>query len=67
MIAPPLAWIHYTLFLLPLLFRPFLPPAVAIAVCLLITPVSILLDRFMFAPDWQLASIESVYASPFCS
>ena len=62
LLASPLAWIHYTLLLLPLFFRPPLTPALAVAACLLVIPVPVLLDRFMSAPGWQQATIGSVYA-----
>ncbi|UEM07392.1 DUF2029 domain-containing protein (plasmid) [Skermanella rosea] len=62
LVASPLAWVHYSLFLLPLFFRPPLTPALAVAACLLIVPVPVLLDRFMSAPGWQQATIGSAYA-----
>ncbi|WP_192499063.1 glycosyltransferase family 87 protein [Skermanella pratensis] len=62
LLASPLAWIHYTLFLLPLFFRMPPSPALIIAAILLIIPVPVLLDRFMTAPVWQQATFGSVYA-----
>lgn len=67
LLASPLAWIHYTLFLLPLFFRmrPGDPAgrwALAGAVALLIVPVPVLLGRFMAAPAWQQATLGSIYA-----
>ncbi|UEM24668.1 DUF2029 domain-containing protein (plasmid) [Skermanella mucosa] len=62
LVASPLAWIHYTLFLLPLFFRAPPTPVQAVAACLLILPVPVLLDRFMSAPGWQQATFGSAYA-----
>ncbi len=62
LLASPLAWIHYTLFLLPLFFWARPSPAVVAAAALLIVPVPILLGRFMAAPAWQQATLGSVYA-----
>jgi hypothetical protein len=58
--ASPIAWVHYTLFLLPVFFRlrtsaPLLPAAL-----LLVIPVAVVL-RFLDAPMWQQATIGSSY------
>ena len=58
--ASPLAWVHYTLFLLPLFFSRRWTPTLAAAAVLLTVPVSVVL-RFVDAPLWQQATIGSVY------
>ncbi|MBA3886039.1 MAG: DUF2029 domain-containing protein [Acidobacteria bacterium] len=59
-LASPLAWVHYTLFLLPVFVaRTFTPLFVASAV-LLVVPVPVLL-RLLGAPAWQQATVGSVY------
>ena len=58
--ASPIAWVHYTLFLLPLFFSRRWTPAIAAAAALLIIPVHVVL-RFLGAPLWQQASAGSIY------
>ncbi|HYC01873.1 MAG TPA: glycosyltransferase family 87 protein [Azospirillaceae bacterium] len=62
LLASPLAWIHYTLFLLPLFFWLRPTPLLGVAAGLLIVPVPLLLGRFMAAPEWQQATVGSIYA-----
>lgn len=62
LLASPLAWVHYTLFLLPLFLRRRPTPPVVAAAALLIVPVPVLLGRFMGAPDWVQATAGSAYA-----
>lgn len=60
--ASPIAWVHYTLFLLPVFFAhrsPSLP--MRVAALLLLVPVPTVL-RFMDAPQWQQVTIGSSYA-----
>lgn len=61
LLASPLAWIHYTLFLLPLFFWLRMTPLLSVTALLLIVPVTVILDRFMVAPAWQQATIGSAY------
>ncbi len=46
LLASPIAWIHYTLFLLPLLISRWHSPAFRVVALLLIVPVPFILDRF---------------------
>jgi len=58
--ASPIAWVHYTLFLLPVFFsRRWTPPVVA-AAALLVVPVHVVL-RFLDAPLWQQVTAGSIY------
>lgn len=58
--ASPIAWVHYTLFLLPVFFsRRWTPPVTAAAV-LLVVPVHVVL-RFLDAPLWQQVTAGSAY------
>jgi hypothetical protein len=59
-LASPIAWIHYTLFLLPVFFSTRRTPAFAISALLLVVPVSMLL-RLTDAPLWQQVTAGSVY------
>ena len=61
--ASPIAWVHYTLFLLPVFFRGFrgkAAPMLTVAAALLVIPVPFVL-RFLDAPLWQQGSIGSAY------
>ena len=60
LLASPLAWIHYTLFLLPALFHHWRSPAARIAGALLIVPVPIILGQ-MGGPAWVQATVGSLY------
>lgn len=61
LLASPLAWVHYTLFLLPIFFsRPPSRLMLASAV-LLVVPVPVVL-RLLDAPWWAQASAGSVYS-----
>ena len=59
--ASPIAWVHYTLFLLPVFFSRRLTAPLLAAAALLVVPVPIVL-RFVGAPAWQQITIGSVYA-----
>lgn len=59
-LASPIAWVHYTLFLLPVFFALPLSPPLAVAAALLVVPVPLVL-RFLDAPPWQQATIGSAY------
>lgn len=58
--ASPIAWVHYTLFLLPVFFSRRWTPLVAAAAALLIVPVHVVL-RLLDAPLWQQVTAGSVY------
>jgi hypothetical protein len=58
--ASPIAWVHYTLFLLPVFFRWHTRAALFPAAMLLLVPVALVL-RYLDAPPWQQATIGSVY------
>jgi hypothetical protein len=58
--ASPIAWVHYTLFLLPVFFRGKGSPMLTGAAALLVIPVPFVL-HFLDAPLWQQASIGSAY------
>lgn len=58
--ASPIAWVHYTLFLLPVFFTLRMPAALLPAAILLVVPVDVVL-RFLDAPLWQQATIGSAY------
>jgi predicted DCC family thiol-disulfide oxidoreductase YuxK len=59
-LASPIAWVHYTLFLLPVLFSHRLTGARLVAAALLLMPVPILLG-YLDAPMWQQVTIGSAY------
>ena len=59
-LASPIAWVHYTLFLMPVFFVWPLAGPLRIAAALMIVPVPILL-RFLDAPAWQQLTIGSAY------
>ena len=58
--ASPIAWVHYTLFLLPVFFRWHRSPAFSPAAMMLVVPVAVVL-RYLDTPLWQQATIGSVY------
>jgi hypothetical protein len=58
--ASPIAWVHYTLFLLPIFFTRRWTPPMAAAAALLVVPVHVVL-RFLDAPLWQQATVGSIY------
>ena len=60
LLASPIAWIHYTLFLMPLLMSRWRLPAMRIVALLLIVPVPFILDRFG-QPALVQATVGSVY------
>jgi hypothetical protein len=60
LVASPLAWVHYTLFLLPLFFTRPMNWVLGLAAVLLVLPVPWVLG-FMASPSWVQASIGSVY------
>ena len=59
-VASPIAWVHYTLFLLPVFFSRRWSPALATAALLLTVPVFVVLG-FLEAPLWQQVTAGSVY------
>ena len=58
--ASPIAWVHYTLFLLPVFFGWHGRAALLPAAMLLVVPVALVL-RYLDAPLWQQVTIGSVY------
>ena len=56
----PIAWVHYTLFLLPVFFRRRPTRLMAIAAALLVVPVPFVL-RFLDSPLWIQATVGSAY------
>jgi hypothetical protein len=62
LLASPLGWVHYTLFLLPVFLYLPATPVLGVVVVLLIIPVSKIIDTFITAPAWQQATFGSVYA-----
>jgi hypothetical protein len=61
LLASPLGWIHYTLFLLPVLLSHWHRPATRVVALLLIIPVPFVIDQFT-KPAWIQVTIGSVYA-----
>ena len=59
-VASPIAWVHYTLFLLPIFFSRRWSPGLAAAGVLLTVPVFIVLG-FLNAPLWQQITAGSPY------
>jgi predicted DCC family thiol-disulfide oxidoreductase YuxK len=59
-LASPIAWVHYTLFLVPALFASTLSAPLLIAAALMAMPVPILLEH-LDAPLWQQLTIGSAY------
>lgn len=60
LLASPLGWIHYTLFLLPVFLSFWNNPAMRIVALLLIVPVPVVIDQFT-KPAWTQLTIGSVY------
>ncbi|HVL72196.1 MAG TPA: glycosyltransferase family 87 protein [Beijerinckiaceae bacterium] len=60
LLASPLAWIHYTLFLLPVFFARWSIPAMRAPAALLIVPVPFVIDQ-LGREGWVQATIGSVY------
>jgi len=58
--ASPIAWVHYTLFLLPVFFSSRMSPVLFGSATLLVIPVAVVL-RFLDAPIWQQLTIGSAY------
>jgi hypothetical protein len=59
-LASPIAWVHYTLFLLPVFFAWRRSPVLVAAAVLMVVPVPVVL-RFLDAPLWQQLTVGSVY------
>lgn len=59
-LASPLGWIHYTLFLLPVIVRHWHQPAMRIVALLLIIPVPFIIDQ-LGKPAWIQLTTGSVY------
>jgi predicted DCC family thiol-disulfide oxidoreductase YuxK len=59
-LASPIAWVHYTLFLLPAFFVWPLSGALLLAAGLMLVPVPVLLG-YLDAPLWQVVTIGSAY------
>ncbi len=60
LLASPIAWIHYTLFLLPVLFSRWRMTGIRLVALLLIVPVPFILDRFG-QPAWVQVTSGSLY------
>jgi hypothetical protein len=60
LLASPIAWVHYTLFLLPIFFASRWSPPLMMSAALLVVPVPMVLYLLDAAP-WLQASIGSVY------
>jgi Glycosyltransferase family 87 len=60
LLASPIAWIHYTLFLLPVVFAHWRLSGTRLVALLLIVPVPFILDQFG-KPAWIQATLGSVY------
>ncbi|NBJ10911.1 glycosyltransferase family 87 protein [Microvirga arsenatis] len=61
LLASPLGWVHYTLFLLPVLLTHWHRPAIRVVALLLIIPVPFVIDQFT-KTTWIQFTIGSVYA-----
>lgn len=59
-LASPIAWVHYTLFLLPAFFAAPRTPAVLLSAALLTVPVPLVLE-YLDAAWWIQATLGSVY------
>ncbi|MBC7908580.1 MAG: DUF2029 domain-containing protein [Rhodospirillaceae bacterium] len=59
-LASPIAWVHYTLFLLPIFFAFPATPLLVLSAALLVVPVPLVL-HLLEAPWWLQASLGSVY------
>lgn len=60
LLASPLAWIHYTLFLVPVIMATRLTPALGLSAALMVVPVPAVL-ALLDSPAWVKASLGSVY------
>ena len=60
LLAAPVGWIHYTLFLLPVFFSLWHRPSVPLVGLLLIVPVPAIIDQFT-KPAWVQLTFGSVY------
>lgn len=60
LLASPIAWVHYTLFLLPVFFVLPLSAPMLLAAAALIVPVPFVLG-YLDAPAWQQATVGSLY------
>jgi hypothetical protein len=60
LLASPLGWIHYTLFLLPVIVGHWRRPAMRIVALLLIVPVPFIIDQ-LAKPAWIQLTLGSVY------
>ncbi|MXQ11450.1 glycosyltransferase family 87 protein [Microvirga makkahensis] len=60
LLASPLGWVHYTLFLLPVFLSHWHKPAMRVVALLLIVPVPVVIDQFT-RPAWIQLTIGSVY------
>ncbi|MFL5143419.1 MAG: hypothetical protein ACJ8DP_08770, partial [Microvirga sp.] len=60
LLASPIAWIHYTLFLLPVFFSRWSSPFARLAGALLIIPVPLVLAH-LGRPAWIQATVGSLY------
>lgn len=60
LLASPIAWIHYTLFLLPVFFTHWHVHGMRLVALLLIIPVPYIIDQFG-KPAWIQVSLGSVY------
>jgi hypothetical protein len=60
LLASPIAWIHYTLFLLPMMFAYWHVHGIRLVGLLLIVPVPFIIDQFG-KPAWIQAGVGSVY------
>src|SRR5918997_2354630 len=60
LLASPIAWIHYTLFLLPVFFTHWHVHGMRIVALLLIVPVPFIIDQFG-KPAWVQVTLGSVY------
>ena len=59
-LASPIAWVHYTLFLLPIFFGTRASLSLRVASVLFVVPVPVVLS-YLGAPTWQQLTIGSVY------
>ncbi|MBD2745577.1 DUF2029 domain-containing protein [Microvirga sp. BT688] len=59
-LASPLGWVHYTLFLLPVIVRRWHQPTMRIVALLLIVPVPFIIDQ-LGKPAWIQLTLGSVY------
>jgi hypothetical protein len=60
LLASPIAWVHYTLFLLPLLISRWRLEGVRLVAALLIVPVPFIISQFGRSPAEQ-ATVGSIY------